>query len=41
MENEKHIAVTEQKLSHQMKMYEELKRTSNEQKNKFDQKLKN
>ena len=30
MENEKHIAVTEQKLSHQIKMYEDIKRTANE-----------
>lgn len=41
MENEKHIAVTEQKLSHQIKMYEDIKRSATEQKNKFEQKFKN
>lgn len=41
MENEKHIAVTEQKLSYQIKMYEDIKRSATEQKNKFEQKFKN
>ena len=41
MENEKHIAVTEQKLSHQIKMYEDIKRSKTKKKNKFEQKFKN